>query len=364
MTLLAAAGLLDGSGAPPSPPSTIEIIDGHVTTVDGGVRRGARRLDALLAPGFVDLQVNGIGDHDFGAADAPTWRSALQALGVAGITTCLPTITSRPLGDYSPLLDVAAAVCREGHAESAQPLGVHLEGPFIGRAGAHDAAVLRAPDLDWIDALLEQRPGLVRLVTIAPERDPAGDGIRRWVSAGVVVSVGHTEADGALIDDAAAAGATLATHLFNGMAEFHHRRPGPVPAVLRRLSPTLIGDLRHVAPDAIRLALAASERVLLVSDLVAGSRWSLTEDDGAYVREDGVLCGSATTLAGAVANLVGIGVPLERAVAMATRLPADAVAATDRGRLAAGAVADLVALDPGGHLLGVWRAGRELWSAC
>lgn len=345
-------------------PATV-VIDGERISAVASSALAEAAPDRTLVPGFVDLQVNGIGDHDVGSADAD-WGALDDALLRQGVTSWCPTLTSRPLEAYSAALDrLAEAAARTGSRP--RIAGVHLEGPFLApaRAGAHPAEHLRPPDIAWLESL----PDLVRLVTLAPELPGASAAIEALTSRQVVVALGHSAATAQQTAAAADRGATLVTHLFNAMPPFHHRRPGPVAAALTdpRLTVSLIADLVHVAPEALRLAFAAKgpAGVALVTDAVAigserfGARLALHE--GAPRLPDGTIAGSALTMDRAVANVVRHAeVPLERAVGAAAATPARVLGLTDRGRIAPGARADLVALDDDLTVSAVWVGGEQL----
>jgi N-acetylglucosamine-6-phosphate deacetylase len=308
--------------------------------------------DALVVPGFLDLQVNGVNEVDLAHADGPAWQWARATLLRRGTTGFCPTRVSAPLDSYEAWLARVAAG-RDSGTRGAAILGVHLEGPFLGGApGAHPVDLLRPADPAWLDRVLDVQPGLVTMMTLAPEADPDLAATRLLARRGVVVALGHSTAS---YDDAAAAadaGATVVTHLFNGMGPFHQREPGLVGAGLTnpRLTPTMIADLVHVHPAVLRLAIAAKRSLALVTDAVAvgtGTADTARPDrDGVPRLPDGTLVGSTLTLDRAVRNVVGLGTPLERAVEMATTIPAAVLGLRDRGRLAPGGRADLVVLDP------------------
>lgn len=292
--------------------------------------RGPRGEAATTrTPGFIDLQINGVDDIDFSVAEGDDWVRAGRRLLTAGVTGYLATICSMPLADYAPALARVQAARRSGSPELPALLGVHLEGPFLGGArGAHPADFVRPMELTWLMDLLDEHPGLVRLVTLAPEADPECAGIRALVARGVVVALGHTTCTYEQALAAADAGATLTTHLFNGMGPLHHRAPGIVGAALDprvRLDPTLIGDLVHVHPALVAIVFAAA-RPILVSDAVAtGVRYfdaPVTETAGAAYLPDGTLTGAVTLLDSSVRNVVGLGVPLTAALVAASMRPA------------------------------------------
>ena len=361
-TVLASTGL-----CPPGPPTPgwVAIEDGHLVEVGRDAAPGGAEDwgDAVLAPAFVDLQVNGVDDVDFATADGPAWRRAAEVLARHGVAGYLATLVSAPLDAYPAPLEQLAAVMTGGAAGSAVALGAHLEGPFLGEApGAHPPELLRSADLAWLAALLDAHPDVVRLVTLAPEADPGGQALAALVDRGVLVALGHSHASDADARVAAGRGARVVTHVFNGMRGLHHRDPGLVGAALddERLTPTLIADLVHVHPTVVRIVFAASRAVAVVSDAVAVGG-AVRAVEGAARLPDGRLAGATVLLDTAVANLVAIGVPVERAVAAASTVPAGLLGRPDRGRLVAGARGDVVALDARtARLLAVWIAGERV----
>ncbi len=306
-----------------------------------------------IFPGFVDLQCNGIGDADFASADLEGFRVAGTLLLATGVTSYLPTIVSAPLDSYAAVLD------RVAHAQVAlanQGLptieGVHLEGPFLGSApGAHAPEYLRTMDVGWLTSLLDQYPGLVRLVTLAPEADPGFEGIRALRDRGVGVALGHSRCSYDDAVQAAAAGAALITHVFNAMSELHHRNPGLANAALDSavpLTPTLIADMVHVHPSAVRLAMAVANPILVTDRVATGVRYRnqlVIERDGAAFIEDGTLAGSVLTMDKAIRNIVDLGVSLEAAVQAATTAPADVLGLNVFGASSEIGRADLTELD-------------------
>jgi N-acetylglucosamine-6-phosphate deacetylase len=323
----------------------------------------------FLAPGLLDLQVNGYAGVDFAAASEAEFTASLTALARTGTTGCLPTIITAPVADLEASLDrIEASMGSAG----ARILGAHVEGPFIAerRKGAHRADLMIDPTPADLDRLLAH-PALA-LMTLAPERAGAMEAITRLAEAGVVVSIGHTDATAAQVHDAATAGARMVTHVFNAQRPIGHREPGVPGAALvdERLALGLIADLHHVAADMIRLTFAAAaDRVVLVTDALAsagmppgryelGGETIVVEEIGEPARRlDGTLSGSGLSLAAAIRNCVDLGIPLEHALRSATSIPANVIARTDVGVLAPGAAADLVWFDDALQVRGVWIAG-------
>jgi N-acetylglucosamine-6-phosphate deacetylase len=351
--------VLNGEGGQSATPAWVTINGGRIAaTGTGDAPADAVDLgDALLAPGFVDLQVNGFGSVDFATAAAPEIVGAVDGLIAGGTTGLLLTLCSAPLPDYDSMLSTAAAVRAQ---RPGTVLGVHLEGPFLGGApGAHPLSVLRPADLDFVGRVLDEYGDLVRLVTLAPEADPALAATRLLTERGVVVALGHSTVDLAGARAAADAGARMVTHLFNGMGAMHHRAPGLAGAAFddRRLVPSVIADFVHVHPAMVRLALGARADAVLITDAVATTVDAVEREGAAYL-PDGTLAGSVLTMERALQNVLSTGISNATAVRYATANPARVLGASDRGRVAPGARADLVALDPQTLAVrSVWVAG-------
>lgn len=322
----------------------------------------------IVMPGFIDLQVNGgMGLMVDGATDHDALarlHTGHRAMGTAAI---LPTLISDTPKATTRVIEAAVAAARNG---TPGLLGLHLEGPHLDprRKGAHDAALLRpmtGADLAQLVAAAQHLP--VLMVTLAPEQ-VTPDQIAALAQAGVIVSLGHSDCDLGAARAAFAAGARAATHLFNAMSQMSHRAPGLTGAVLSGATAAgLIADGIHVDPAALRVALAARpEGLFLVTDCMAVAGTTMdhfTLNGRTILRAGGALRLACGTLAGAdlcmdraIATLIReAGCPPERAMAMATRIPADLVGAGDRhGVIAPGRAADLVWLDDDYTLQGVW----------
>jgi N-acetylglucosamine-6-phosphate deacetylase len=358
--------LASAAVCPPGPPEPgwVAIDDGVIADVGSGAApTDAVDLGAVvLVPGFVDLQVNGIADVDFASSDADGWRRARTAQLEEGVTAYCPTLVTRELDEYPVALErVRAARNDAGDRPLPAILGVHLEGPFLGGApGAHPVELLRTADCDWLRRTLDAFPDLISLVTLAPEADPDLGATRLLDGRGIRVALGHSTATYEQGLAAIDAGARLVTHLFNGMRPLHHREPGLAGVALDddRVTPTLIADLVHVHPAALRLAISRKPNVALVTDTVAVDGVHVTYN-GAARLADGTLAGSTLSMDRAVRNAFGLGIPLERAVEMAATIPAAALGLSDRGRITPGGRADLVALDPDTlQVRAVWLAGE------
>jgi N-acetylglucosamine-6-phosphate deacetylase len=334
--------------------------------VSGDVR--ALPDGAWLAPGFIDIQVNGGGDVLFNDAPTPetiaTIAAAHRRFGTTGL---LPTLIT----DAPDKLPAALAAVEAASATQPGTLGVHLEGPFIspGRAGVHDPAYMRTPTCDDV-ALLTAAHRNVTLVTLAPERVPAGF-IAALAAAGVRVALGHSNASYDETHAALAEGLTGFTHLFNAMRPMQSRDPGPIAAALE--SPDafvgLIVDGVHVDPAMLRLALRGAARPILVTDAMppVGGKHNtfrlygeeIAVRDGRCVRRDGTLAGAFLDMATAVRNCVEmLGVPLTQALRYASLNPAQFLGRRDLGRLTPGCRADMVAFAPDTiAVIDTWVAG-------
>lgn len=368
------------------------------------VPRGARVLDVrgfAVAPGLVDLQVNGFGGVDVFDASPAALDAMTRALAREGTTSFVPTLVTSPfpalLAATRALADATARPPAHGAAET---LGLHVEGPFLSetKRGAHPARDLRPPRRDAVDDLLEamQPPkarrsgtgGAFRTVTLAPELPGAQEAIRRMAAAGVHVALGHSVADAGTAQRAADAGARHVTHLFNAMGPVHHRAPGLAGWALGSSESTagLIADGHHVDRWMVAAAWHAmgADRIALVSDAIAPAGLPLV--DGASVRlesglgrvnirrSDGLpraenaagdLAGSLASLAQCVRWTIHVaGIPLFDAIRMASATPARlAGVAARKGALAAGHDADVLLLDPDLRPARIWVRGREIPAA-
>lgn len=361
------------------------VLRDAVVIVEGGrvvaVAPGASGMpdvvldDGLLVPGLVDLQVNGFFGSDFAGAAPEEWDAVTARLPETGVTSLLPTFITAPVPELAAALrHTAALLAALPDRPRARVLGVHLEGPFLSedRRGAHERAHLCDPTTTAVQELLDAAPGLLALLTLAPERDGAVAAVRQLAAAGVLVSVGHSDAHAEQVERAADAGARMVTHLFNAQSPLRHREPGVAGQALvdPRLTAGLILDLHHVVAAACRIAFAAAPgRVVLVTDAAApagmppgryvlGGQPVVLGPDGPPLRDDGTIAGSALRLDEAVGNAVRIGVDLPTAVGAATHVPADLVGRPDLGRIAPGAVADLVWLDSDLRTRATWISGE------
>ncbi len=255
--------------SPTGPVTRAEVVveDGLIVEV-----RQARRPvpDVVLAPGFVDLQVNGIGAVDVATATGSDWDTLDAALLAQGVTTWCPTLVTAPLDALAASLGVIAEASRRPPRGRPHIAGAHVEGPFLAVRGAHRPEFVRDHvDGRWLDSVGD----LMGIVTIAPELPGALGAVRALSERGVLVSLGHSACTAEEARDAVDAGARLVTHLGNAMGPLHHRAPGLLGAALAdpRVSVSVIADLVHTHPVFVQLAMAAKgpQGVALVTDAVA-----------------------------------------------------------------------------------------------
>ena len=336
-----------------------------------------------VLPGFVDMHVHGGGGTSFTEGTAGDARHAAGFHRRNGSTTILASLVTAPLAALEARAAMLAGLAREGVIA-----GVHLEGPFLAaaRCGAQDPRHMIAPDVAAFDRLLATAAGWLRVITLAPELPGATDLITAAAQAGVIAAVGHTDATADVTSAAVDAGASHATHLFNGMRPLHHREPGPVGALLDRdeVSCEVIADGVHLHDTAIRLVARAAGpgRLILITDAMAaagmpdgryrlGSMWvdvaggvarlaaGAGPGAGAGPRVFGAIAGSTATMASVVRHAVVAGLPVTDAAAAASTNPARVLGLANRtGALCPGLDADLVVCDETFALRAVMRRGE------
>ena len=325
-----------------TPPEHAQIIDGN---------------GRYLVPGFIDLQLNGAFGHDFTTNPETIWEVAAD-LTRWGVTSFLPTIITSP---HSQIIK-AQAVMQNGRPakfQGAEPLGLHLEGPFLNpqKKGAHNPAYIREPDLSWIaDWSLETA---VSLVTLAPEQPNALAMTEELASKGIVVSAGHSMATFAEAQAGFANGIRYGTHLYNAMPPLGHREPGLIGALLDsdEIVAGIIPDGIHMHPAMVKLAWERKGTQLnVVTDAMAALGMppgdyqlndftvTVTETDARL--SDGTLAGSVLDMETAVSNLIQFtNCTLSEAITSVTSTPANLLNLPHRGRIEPNAIADAVLLN-------------------
>jgi N-acetylglucosamine-6-phosphate deacetylase len=354
-------------------PVEIVMTGGRIEAVRPATPAGAGPVvggpRCLVTEGFFDIQVNGFAAVDFNRPQMGEEElvRATQAMWRHGVTQFLPTVITAPLQNMVGALGaIARARERQPILHRAIP-GIHLEGPFLapedGPRGAHPAASILDPDWDIFRQLQDAAAGLIRLVTIAPERPGAIGLIRQLRQAGIVVAIGHCDAKDTDIDQAVDAGARLSTHLGNGAHSLlpRHRNYIQKQLAMDGLMASLITDGHHLPPYVVQNMLRCKgvDRIILVTDAMAaaaappgeyrmGEVLAEVGPDG-YVRLPGTpyLAGSALTMERAIENAARFaGLALEDALRLANRQPRKLFSDPGNG-LAPGACADVVVLREG-----------------
>ncbi len=328
--------------------------------------------DACLVPGFIDVHVHGGGGHDVMESDPDALNAVEQLLHRHGVTTYFPTTVTAPLDQTLSALERLANAIQSADSSSraalrARPVGIHLEGPFIShvRRGVHPTASILPPTIETFEKFWKASRGCIKLMTIAPELEGARAVIAAATARGVCVSIGHSDANLKAAQDGVAAGARHATHAFNAMRPLDHRDPGILGVVLmdERISAEIIADGIHVDPLIVQLflRLKGADGTILVTDGTSATgmpngRYRLgsldVEVKDGKCMADGKLAGSVLTMEKAVQNIVKFANwDLQQAVRLATLNPARTTGLLpNHGKLAVGAVADMVALGPGGDV--------------
>jgi len=379
-TILTAERLLTPVEIIESPVVVIE--DERITAVGG---RSAMELPAgrhldfpgcVLAPGLIDIHIHGGAGHDVMEADAPGLAAMENGLLRSGVTAYVPTTVTAPMERLLSSLDrLGKYISQKNSSNGVRSLGIHLEGPFISHAkrGVHPTADLLPPSPTLLERFWQASHGAIRIITIAPELPGAIETISHARKLGIIVSLGHSNANAAETQAAVAAGAAHVTHTFNAMRPLDHREPGILGVALSdaRLTADIIADGIHVAPEVLELFIKAKgvEGAILITDAISATgmpdgnyrlgEMEVAVRDGRCERE-GTLAGSVLTLDRAVRNIAAYaGIPLQEAVRLATLNPARRLAMEgERGLIASGRAADLVALTSNREVAFAMAAGQ------
>lgn len=323
-------------------PGWVALEDGKIVGVGAGDPPAGdgvvRDLDGrYVLPGFIDLHMHGGGGAQITTDDSTEVLAAVEFHRAHGTTRTLASLVTDQLDRMAASVRTIAGIIR-GHPGSSI-VGIHLEGPFLNptKRGSHHSQYLLAPDRAALRHLLQAGDGTVRTVTLAPELPGGMDLLRDVVDAGVLAAVGHTEASFDEARLAFASGARIATHLFNGMRDFHHREPGPAGAALADDNVTceIINDGVHVHNDAVRIAVNAAgpDRIALITDATPAAGMSNGEfhlgpvpiyaHDGTVTLADGSLAGSTLTMDVTLRHAVHcVGIPIVDAATAAATTPA------------------------------------------
>lgn len=342
--------------------------------------RGATEVaapDCMAIPGFIDIHVHGAGGRDVMEGSGEALQTMSRKLAEFGTTSFLATTVTAATDDTCRAAEgVARYVAKQHEADpvGAEVLGIHFEGPFLSkeRRGVHPPELLQLPSAPVLERLLKASAGNARILTMAPELFGAAPCMDAAKKAGLVVSMGHTDATYEQARAAIASGTRHATHVYNAMRPFTHRDPGVIGAVLTspEVSAELIADGIHVDEVAMKILLQAkgAGRVILISDGISATGMpdgkymlggmEVTVTQGVCRNAEGKLAGSTLTLDRALRNIVALGVPFAEAVRMLTLNPAKLLGIEfKKGALRTGADADIVLLDETLHVRQVWTRG-------
>ena len=355
-----------------------EFVDGDVrfgSTIEAvGTLEGAADYDAAgcyVIPGLVDIHTHGAMGEDFSDGNPAGMQPMADYYAAHGVTSFLATTMTLKEETLTPAMHTIRDFKRQGGAKCA---GIHLEGPFLcyAKRGAQAAENLHKPDSDLFDRLNAASGGMVKLVTVACEEEGAEAFIRN-VSQKCTVSLGHSTADYDTAMAGFAAGATHATHLYNGMPSFLHRAPGIIGAALDSgASVELICDGLHIHPAVIRATYKMfGDKLNLISDSLRcagmpdgdyelGGQPITMKNGKATLTGTDTLAGSSISMLDALRNVVKFGLPLEAAVYAASTAPAQAAGLSDIGAIEAGRAADLLVLDKDLNLKAVFINGEKL----
>ncbi len=355
-----------------------EFVDGDVrfgSTIEAvGTLEGAADYDAAgcyVIPGLVDIHTHGAMGEDFSDGNPAGMQPMADYYAAHGVTSFLATTMTLKEETLTPAMHTIRDFKRQGGAKCA---GIHLEGPFLcyAKRGAQAAENLHKPDADLFDRLNAASGGMVKLVTVACEEEGAEAFIRN-VSQKCTVSLGHSTADYDTAMAGFAAGATHATHLYNGMPSFLHRAPGIIGAALDSgASVELICDGLHIHPAVIRATYKMfGDKLNLISDSLRcagmpdgdyelGGQPITMKNGKATLTGTDTLAGSSISMLDALRNVVKFGMPLEAAVYAASTAPAQAAGLSDIGAIEAGRAADLLVLDKDLNLKAVFINGEKL----
>lgn len=373
-TLVTPAGLVHAD-LECAPPSIAAIGPGH----DGAPGSVVDAGGLLVAPGFVDIHVHGGGGHSFFTRDPAAIHAYSEWAPRHGVTSFLVSTVGRDAEETE--IALAAMAPHLASAPGAEPLGFHLEGPFVNpaRRGAFELATLRPPSRDEFAAWQGAARGQVRQVTIAPELPGALGVVRDVAASGAVAAMGHTDATSEEARAGFAAGIRHVTHLFNAMRPLHQREGGPIAAALLDAAVTceLICDGEHVAPDVLRLAYSVlgPDRMVVVTDNLAmagtqaaGGRFGaeeITVSGAKAVKPDGTIAGSVAPMDQHFRNAMAfLGIDVATASRLCSANPARVVGARGRkGAIEPGYDADLVLLDRENRVVATICRGRLAYCA-
>lgn len=346
------------------PHGTVYVKDGEIESVSVGndlALSGCHVIDGqgqLLIPGMIDVHIHGANGHDMMDGSAKSIEEVSQVCAATGCTSFLATSVTSSIEDLYGMVDSVEKVM--GNEPGARIVGIHLEGPYLNekRKGMQNERFLRHPDINEMKGILDRTPH-VKMVTLAPELPGGMEMIQYLKAKGIVVSIAHSDITYEKAKEAFSQGASHVTHCFNAMRPIHHRDPGLVVAAFEeeQVSLQAIVDHVHLHPAIVRMMhkMVGYERMVLITDALQAMGLGDGEYrfgghqvqvvDGVARLKDGTLASSTVTMNVALRKTLESGVPLWDAVMMATQVPANVLNLPDKGKILAGADADLVLLD-------------------
>ena len=363
---------------------SFEFIDADIVINDEIIEKigsadGDDVIDAsgfYVVPGFIDTHMHSAVGKTFIDFDDETYEKITAFEAKNGTTSLVPAISAAPKAKLFKCIEYMKGLSEREDEGCAKVYGMHLEGPFFAEKykGAHLPENIRDTDPDEFDEYVKAAGDCLKIITLAPELPNADEVIRHAVKAGVVVSIGHTNATYNQVCHAVELGATQATHLFNAMSPLNHRNPGTVGGILLSgAKPEIICDFFHVHKDVVKMVydIKGADNINMITDSELGTGFA----DGEYevngrkiiiknretYTEDGTIAGGSTCMIDGVRNLVSVGIPLEDACKMASKNPAESVKIYDKvGSITEGKVADLVILDKDLNIKRVILRGKAL----
>lgn len=335
----------------------IDIQDGVIAEIgEGSNSASARTYSQTLIPGFVDIHCHGGGGYYFTDATPQNVKQAIDTHRGAGTTSQIASLVTTDIQTLTSQIKALIPFVRNGSL-----VGIHLEGPYLSHAkcGAHDPALLRAPALDEVKALIAAGEGTIRMVTIAPELEGALDAIKWLVSEGVIAAIGHSDADADTARAAIEAGAQVVTHFTNAMAKMVGGESMATEVLgAPEIALELINDGTHVPADVVATIMKnALDRTILITDAMSaagshdgkyliGNLEVEVKDSLARLVSNGALAGSTLTMEQAFTNFINKdGVNLIDAVHASSTLAAEVLGLKDVGSISVGKKANILAFD-------------------
>jgi len=378
-TIIRNIRLIDGDG---TAKGSVLVRDGRIESVhtgEGGRFEGADAVidgnGRLLIPGMIDVHIHGAEGRDMMDGTVRSVEVVSEACARTGCTSFLATSVSSSLEHLLTMIGNVKQVA--GREPGARIVGMHVEGPYLNvkRKGMQNEKYLRHPDRDEMRLILEKADSLIRMVTLAPELPGGMEMIAFLKERGVIPALAHTDATYEEAVEAFRGGASHVTHCCNGMRPIHHRDPGLILAAFEadHVSVQAIVDDVHLHPAMVRLLYREKgpDKMVLITDALQAMGMGdgtysfggheVKVADGVATLADGTLASSTVTMNEALAKTVNAGISLRDAVTMATRTPADVLGLSAKGRIEAGADADLVLLDDEFQVLWTMVGGETVY---